>query len=174
MNSTPNPVCLIIAGPNGAGKTTFAKEFLPREGSILDFVNADLIAAGISPLRPEAAAIDAGRLLLRTIDKLVAARKSFAFESTLSGRAFENRLKELKTCGYRLEIIYLKLNSVELALKRIASRVREGGHNIPAAVARRRFRRSLINFEGCYQSLADAWWLYDASVRPPKLLSKGP
>ena len=172
--STKSPLCLIIAGPNGAGKTTFAKEFLPREAGIVHFVNADLIAAGLSPLKPSNAALNAGRVFLAELDRLATRSEDFAFESTLSGLAYVDRIKQWKTRGYRVELVYLQLASPEIALKRIAARVKEGGHHVPAADVRRRFVRSWRNFQNMYGPLCDAWWLYDANVRPPTLLQKRP
>ncbi len=172
--SAKAPVCLIIAGPNGAGKTTFAREFLPREGGIIEFVNADLIAAGLSPLKPFMAAVNAGRVFLSELDRLAGSGVDFAFESTLSGRAYVERIKRWKTSGYRVEIVYLQLASPEIALKRIAARVKEGGHDVPAADVRRRFIRSWRNFESVYGPLCHAWWLFDANLRPPVLLEKRP
>lgn len=169
-----NPVCLIIAGPNGAGKTTFAREFLPREGGMVHFVNADLIAAGLSPLKPAMANVNAGRVFLSELDRLAGSGADFAFESTLSGRAYVERIKKWKTRGYHIEIVYLRLASPEIALKRIAARVKEGGHDVPAADVRRRFIRSWRNFEIVYGPLCHAWWLYDANLRPPVLLKKHP
>src|SRR5512141_82563 len=109
------PRCIVIAGPNGAGKTTFAREFLPKDARIIHFVNADLIASGLSPLRPELAALAAGRLFLGELDRLTKARADFAFESTLSGRSYVTRLKRWKAAGYRIEIVYLRLSSPQLA-----------------------------------------------------------
>jgi predicted ABC-type ATPase len=117
------PRCIVIAGPNGAGKTTFARAYLPKTAGVLHFVNADLLAAGLSPLRPEAAALAAGRLFLSELDRLAEARADFAFESTLSGLTYVNRLREWRRAGYRLEFIFLKLPSVRLALRRVANRV---------------------------------------------------
>ena len=168
------PLCLIIAGPNGAGKTTFAREFLPREAGILHFVNADLIAAGLSPLKPSNAAINAGRIFLSELDRLAASGSDFAFESTLSGLAYLERIRRWKARGYRIELVYLQLDTPEIALKRIAARVREGGHDVPAVDVRRRFVRSWRNFEKLYRPLCDAWWLYDATGHPPTLLAKHP
>lgn len=169
-----SPRCVVIAGPNGAGKTTFAREFLPKEARILHFVNADLIAAGLSPLKPELAAVRAGRLLLAELDRLAAARMDFAFESTLSGLTYAARLRTWKTQGYRIEIIFLKLASVSLALRRIADRVKQGGHAVPAADVRRRFERGWINFETTYRALADAWAVYDNSAEHFLLIDEGP
>ena len=173
MSSKP-PLCLIIAGPNGAGKTTFAKEFLPREAGIVHFVNADLIAAGLSPLKPAMANMKAGKVFLSELDRLSDARVDFAFESTLSGLSYHERIGKWKHRGYRIELVYLRLDSPEIALKRIAARVREGGHDVPAADVRRRFVRSWRNFENMYRPLCDAWWLYDATNYPPTLLTKSP
>ena len=166
------PRCVVIAGPNGAGKTTFALEYLPREANIIHFVNADLIAGGLSPLRPELAAIAAGRLFLQEIDRFAAAKSSFAFESTLSGRGYAARLERWKAEGYRLEIIYLTIPSPQVALRRIAGRVREGGHDVAATDVVRRFHRSWRNFENLYRPLADAWLIYDNAVEP-KLIDQG-
>jgi predicted ABC-type ATPase len=160
------PRCLIIAGPNGAGKTTFARTFLPRE-KILHFVNADLLAAGLSPLNPGAARIAAGRLFLSELDRLAGAKTDFAFESTLSGLTYMARLKRWRRSGYRIEIIYLKLSDVRVALKRIADRVRSGGHDIPETDVRRRFVRSWNNLRNHYRVLADDVRLLDVSGDAP-------
>ncbi len=128
-------------------KTTFAREFLPKDASVIHFVNADLIAGGLSPLRPELAALAAGRLFLTELDRLAKARLNFAFESTLSGLVHLGRLKRWKAAGYRIEIVYLRLPSPRLALRRIAARVRQGGHNVPRADVLRRFDRSWTNFK---------------------------
>jgi predicted ABC-type ATPase len=122
------PRCIIIAGPNGAGKTTFARNYLLKDAGIENFVNADSIAAGLSPLKPERAARAAGRLMLQEIDRLSSAGESFALESTLSGHTYVERLQRLKKMGYRIEIIFLRLDTPELAVKRVAHRVKQGGH----------------------------------------------
>jgi predicted ABC-type ATPase len=168
------PRCLLIAGPNGAGNTTFAREYLPNDARVLNFVNADLIASGLSPLRPEFAAVAAARLMLNEIDRLVDRRADFAWESTLSGLAHVKRLQTMKQRAYLVEIIYLRLASPRLALRRIAARVRQGGHNVPKTDVLRRFSRSWQNFESRYRPLADAWAVYDNSSRPPKLIESGP
>ncbi len=168
------PRCIVIGGPNGAGKTTFAREFLPKDAGIVHFVNADLIASGISPLRPELATIAAGRLYLRELDRLARARVSFAFESTLSGVTYVARLKRWRSLGYRVEIVYLRLRSVRLALRRIAARVRQGGHPVAREDVVRRFDRSLEHFERIYRPLADRWSVYDNSGTRPRLLERGP
>jgi predicted ABC-type ATPase len=170
--STKKPFCIVIAGPNGAGKTTFAREFLPKDASVIHFVNADLIAGGLSPLRPELAALAAGRLFLTELDRLAKARLNFAFESTLSGLVHLGRLKRWKAAGYRIEIVYLRLPSPRLALRRIAARVRQGGHNVPRADVLRRFDRSWTNFQESYRLLADAWSVYDNSGSNPRLVER--
>jgi predicted ABC-type ATPase len=164
------PRCLIIAGPNGAGKTTFARTFLPRE-DVRRFINADLLAAGLSPLEPAAARLAAGRLFLSELDRLAAARENFAFESTLSGLGYLPRLRRWKRAGYQIEIIYLKLADVRLALERVAARVRTGGHDVPEMDVRRRFVRSWTNFEMRYKLLADYVQVLDLSGASPILLS---
>ena len=168
------PRCVIIAGPNGAGKTTFACEYLPNEAGMLHFVNADLIAAGLSPLKPKLAMLAAGRLMLREIDRLASARESFAFESTLSGRSYLSRIRRWKASGYRIEILFLKLDSPNLALARIRARVKQGGHPVPRADVLRRFERSWRNFLHQYRPLADAWAIYDNSGHHHYLLEQGP
>ena len=167
------PRCLIIAGPNGAGKTTFAREFLPRD-SLLRFINTDLIAAGLSPLAPEAARVAAGRVFLAELDRVAAAGTDFAFESTLSGLTYLPRLRRWKAAGYSIEIIYLQLDTVAVSLERIAARVRSGGHNVPEADARRRFTRSRINFETHYRPLADCSWVFNVTGVTPVLISSQP
>jgi predicted ABC-type ATPase len=168
------PRCLVVAGPNGAGKTTFARQYLAREGRTVHFINADLIAAGLSPLAPERAAVSAARLMLAEFDRLTGAREDFAFESTFSGRAYVSRLERLKREGYHLEIVYLRVASPRLLLKRIAARVRQGGHAVPKADVLRRYKRSQQNFEAVYRPLADRWAVYENSGVKPILLEQGP
>src|SRR5882672_3992878 len=161
------PRCIIIAGPNGAGKTTFAQEFLPKETEIVHFVNADAIAAGLSALKPEIVAVVAGRVFLVELDRLANGRTSFAFETTLSGRAYVRRIAKWKASGYRIEIAYLKIDSPQIALKRIAARVKQGGHDVTSEDVLRRFGRSWKNFVAIYRPLADAWAVYDNSGVEP-------
>lgn len=166
------PRCIIIAGPNGAGKTTFARRYLPEYAGIVNFVNADLVAVGLSPLNPELAVRAAGRLFLREIDRLAGERRDFAFETTLSGLGYVRRLTDWQRDGYRIEMIYLQLSSVQLALKRIAARVRQGGHNVRRKDVVRRFDRSWKNFAGLYRPLADHWAVYDNSGDTPRMLEQ--
>ena len=165
-----SPRVIIIAGPNGAGKTTFAREFLPHEASCPVFVNADLIAAGIAPFAPEAAAVRAGRLMLEELSHHFAARTSFAFETTLSGRGHHRLIEKWQAAGYRVKIIFLQLASADEAVARVAQRVRQGGHNIPEAVIRRRFEAGTENFEKLYAPQVDAWALYDNAGSEPVLI----
>ena len=160
------PQLIVIAGPNGAGKTTFARNLLPKIG-IEAFLNADLIAAGLSPLRPESSAFAAGRLLLRLWNDHLAARRDFAFESTLSGRTYAKMLRDASAAGYRVSIDYLWVPTVGICLRRIRNRVAKGGHRVPPGDVRRRFPASLRNFLSLYRPLAAEASLWDVSRQPP-------
>lgn len=164
---------VIIAGPNGAGKTTFAREFLPFEAECPVFINADLIAAGLSPFQPEAAAFRAGRVMLEEIATHVAACRSFAFETTLSGLTYARMIPGWRSAGYRVKLLFLSLGSEEEAIARVAMRVRQGGHNIPAEVIRRRFVSGMKNFCDVYRPRVDVWQLFDNSGPAPQLLEEG-
>ena len=164
---------VIIAGPNGAGKTTFARQFLPNEADCPVFVNADLIAAGLAPFSPEAAAIRAGRLMLEEIDNHVSRGVSFDFETTLSGLMYARLIQKWRGLGYRVRLIYLSLPNAELAVTRVAERVLQGGHSIPEAVIRRRFDAGWKNFNSRYKLLVNAWALYDNSQRQRILIEEG-
>lgn len=164
------PKIIIIAGPNGAGKTTFAREFLPHEAGCPVFVNADLIAAGLSPFAPERAAIQAGRLTLEAIAQHVARRESFAFETTLSGKAYARQIPQWRQLGYHVKLFFLSLPSAEAAVQRVAERVRQGGHDIPEATIRRRFEAGKRLFVELYQPLVDQWVLYDNAGDEPLLM----
>ena len=166
--------CIVIAGPNGAGKTTFAREYLSREAPVSNFVNADLIAGGLSPLNPRLAAVAAARMVINETNRLAKLRADFAFETTLSGLAYARRFEKWKRQGYEIEILYLKLGSPELALRRIAARVRQGGHNVPRGDVIRRFKRGWKNFLTVYRPLADSWTVYENSGRSPRLLERWP
>ncbi len=165
------PNLYVIAGPNGAGKTTFARKFLPGYENCFEFVNADLIAGGLSPFSPERASIQAGRIMLEQIQNLSSRRLDFAFETTLSGKSYVSLLKDLKAKGYHIHLVYLWLSDVSLAIERIADRVRKGGHNIPEATVRRRFHKSLTNFFQIYEPLIDAWTIFDNSSSQPKMVA---
>ncbi len=163
---------VIIAGPNGAGKTTFAREFLVREASCPSFVNADLIAAGLSPFTPEQAAFRAGRLMIEEIRGYVGRRESFAFETTLSGRLYAQHIRQWQETGYRIKLIFLRLPDVEIAVKRVRIRVAQGGHDVDESVIRRRFDKGWNNFHNIYKKLVDAWVLYDNSGESPQLIDE--
>lgn len=165
------PDVYIIAGPNGAGKTTFAREFLPNYADCRNFINADLIAEGISPFSPETAAVRAGRLMIEEIQLSMRREADFGFETTLSGRSYLNLVRQLKERGYSVHIFYLWVPSVELALLRIRERVSRGGHDVPEAVVRRRFARSISNFLVHYRPLADSWVLYDNTWATPQMIA---
>lgn len=161
------PVCWIVAGPNGAGKTTFALDYLPRVADCRAFVNADLIAAGLAPLAPEGKAVAAGRLFLREIRRNTSARRDFGFETTLSGLGYRRLIRDLRSEGWRVELIYLALPSIELARRRVAERVRHGGHDVPRADIERRWFRGLDNFFGEYVHLADRTTCYGNADAAP-------
>lgn len=169
--SKRRPAIHLIAGPNGAGKTTFAREFLP-EADVVEFLNADLLAAGLSPLDPRRMALRSGRLLLERWKELVETRRDFAFESTLSGRTYLQMLRAAKLDGYRVHLCYLWLPNVSLCLRRIKQRVRKGGHDVPPSDVRRRFGSSLRNFFVHYLPLADRVVLFDASSSPPRTIAR--
>jgi predicted ABC-type ATPase len=161
---------LIIAGPNGAGKTTFATTFLPAEAQCPRFINADLIAAGLSPFNPDAAALKAGRLMLAEIDDAVTRGESFAFETTLAGLKYVRHIRRWRGLGYHVSLFFLRLPDPETAIARVAVRVRQGGHDIPEEVIRRRFDAGLRNLEQAYKAAVDAWAVYDNSGEKPILL----
>jgi predicted ABC-type ATPase len=162
---------IIIAGPNGAGKTTFAREFLPTDEACLNFVNADLIAAGLSPFAPEAAAVQAGRLMLTQIADHVAHGRSFALETTLAGLGYARQIPQWRALGYAVALHFLALPTAEIAIARVAQRVAQGGHNIPEDVIRRRFTAGQANLAR-YCALVDDWDVYDNSGLVPVLINE--
>ena len=164
---------LIVSGANGAGKTTFAREFLPREANCPTFINADLIASGLSPFVPDRAAVRAGRLVLQLIGEYVDRGESFAFETTLAARNFARSIPRWRAAGYRVTLYFLSVPSPEAAISRVAERVRRGGHGIPEDVIRRRFAAGKENFEKLYKPIVDTWFLYDNSDTTPRLLETG-
>ncbi len=164
---------VIIAGPNGVGKTTFARQFLLAEARCPDFINADLIAQGLSPLAPEAAAIEAARIMLERMDRFVSLGGSFAFETTLAGRTYVHRIREWQAAGYTVKLIFLRLPAVELAVHRVAVRVRQGGHSVPEPVVRDRFQAGWQNFLTLYRPIVDEWIIYDCSGAAPRPLEFG-
>ena len=169
-NKNRRPNLYIIAGPNAAGKTTFARKFLPEYVECLEFVNADLIAGGLSPFAPEKAAIHAGRLMLEQIHSLAKRGLDFGLETTLSGKTYVKLLRDIRK-RYLIHIFFLWIPNVELAIERINLRVRNGGHHIPEAIVHRRFSRSLPNFLRFYQPLADSWTIFDNSGDDPRMIA---
>ncbi len=153
----------VIGGPNGAGKTTSSRALLPDTADCDEFVNADAIAVGLSPFHPERVALRAGRLMLERLDELVAAKRDFAFESTLSTRSFAPFLRRCQAAGYEVELLFVWLHSAEMAIERVALRVRAGGHNVPTEDVRRRYGRSRRNLLELYMPLANRWTVCDNS-----------
>ena len=164
--------CYIIAGPNGAGKTTFARAFLPQEASCLNYVNADLIAEGLSPFNPEGVAFEAGKLLLKKLDDLASKKESFSFETTLSGLNYVRRIKSWKKQGYEVILFFLKLPNDEMAINRVKLRVAEGGHNIPENTIKRRYNKGWNNLNQHYKHIVDAWVVFDNSGEIPVILDE--
>lgn len=175
MNADSDPIVVLIGGPNGAGKTTVAPSFLGSYLNLETFVNADVLAAGLSGLRPETEAIAAGRLMIGHLRCLADDRKSFAFETTLASRTFAPWLRRLMRAGYEFHLLFLWLNSAETAVGRVAGRVRAGGHAVPEEVIRRRYHRGIRNFLHLYSPLATTWQAYDNSGpdRPIPIASGG-
>lgn len=159
------PLVIVVAGANGAGKSTAAPVLLRDTLGVTEFVNADTIAAGLSAFRSESVAIAAGRIMLSRMRRLAAARATFAFETTLASRSIAPWLAGLQRSGYRVHLLFLWLNSAELAVSRVAERVRLGGHDVPAETVRRRYRAGLLNLFRLYLPLADSWQLFDNSSR---------
>ena len=163
----------VVAGPNGSGKTTFAREFLPNYAKCPNFVNADLIAQGLSPFNPRTAAIKAGKLVLSRIDDFSRSGVDFGFETTLSGKTHLKLFRGLEARGYKVQLFFLWVPGSELSLLRIKNRVAEGGHNVPAVDVCRRFNRSIDNFFHVYMPFVHGWMLFDNSGSAPVLAAKG-
>lgn len=163
---------IIIAGPNGAGKTTFAKNFLPQEAHTFRFINADLIAAGLAPFNPESASFKAARLMLNELDECTKSGESFAFETTLSGHHYLQRIENWIKLGYKVKLWFIALSSPELAISRVAERVAQGGHNIPKDVIERRFAAGLKNLPS-YQKAVNSWVLLNGDTTPPEPVDLG-
>ena len=171
MQSSP-PLVVVLAGPNGAGKSTGAARLLWGTLAVEEFVNADTIASGISAYRAQDVAVAAGRIMLERLDFLARERLDFAFETTLAGRGHYRRLQVLGDSGYRRHLVFLSLPDADLAVARVSERVREGGHDVPDHVVRRRFAWGLRNLLGLYLEAVDSWQVYDNSgVGEPRLLA---
>ena len=172
MTTAMSKKIIIIAGPNGAGKTTFAKNFLPQEAHTFRFINADLIAAGLAPFNPESVSFKAARLMLNELDEYTKAGESFAFETTLSGTHYLQRIQEWKNLGYAIKLWFIGLSSPELAISRVAERVAQGGHNIPEQVIRRRYKAGLDNLSK-YQKVVKSWVLLNGDKTPSEQIDQG-
>lgn len=157
------PNLFIISGCNGAGKTTASLTIFPDILDCREFVNADNIAAGISPFNPESVAIEAGRIMLHRIDELLHMGVDFALETTLATRSYVSLVREARSLGYVVSLIYIWLNSPDLALQRVAERVQKGGHNIPPEVVRRRYRKGVHNLFHLFMPICDTWIIADNS-----------
>ena len=158
------PVVVMVAGPNGAGKSSVAPGLVAKALGVVEYVNADVIARGISGFNEDAAALSAGRIMLARLEELAAAHASFAFETTGASRSFGSRLAELKKAGYRFYLFFVWVRSVDISVQRVARRVMLGGHNIPEMTIARRYMRGLVNFFDLYRGLADEWRFYDNSA----------
>jgi len=163
----------IIAGCNGAGKTTASFTVLPEMLNCEEFINADEIARGLSPLNPDKAAIEAGRLMLAKIERLIISRKDFAFETTLSSISYVNTIQRARQKGYQTTLVFFWLDSVELAIERVKTRVYEGGHNIPKKVIIRRYFSGVKNFFKLYMPICNYWMVFNNSQSPSELVAEG-
>lgn len=166
------PICYVIGGPNGAGKTTFAMRYLPRIAACTRFVNADMIAQGLSPLHSQSVEVEAGRIFLARIDEMIRQKHDFAFESTLSGKTYARLFHRIRQAGFQICLIYLWIPSVAFSAARVASRVENGGHNIPAAAIARRYSKSLSNLLSLYAPLADHVLILDNSSEDTSLIAE--
>jgi predicted ABC-type ATPase len=173
MTESP-PTVIVLAGCNGAGKTTAARTLLAETLRVMTFVNADVIAQGLAGFAPDSAAIEASRIMLERLHKLADQRADFAFETTLAGRSYAPWLRALRQNGYSVRLVYFWLASADLAVARVAQRVRLGGHGIPEPTIRQRYRRSLVNFVRLYRPLVNAWQAYDTTAEgAPRLIAEG-
>jgi predicted ABC-type ATPase len=166
------PQLFMLGGPNGAGKTTSAMKLLPDFLRCKEYVNADSIAAGLSPFSPESTALQAGRLMVKRIHHLAQQKNDFSFETTMASRSFVTLLQKCKQQNYNINLIFLWLQTPLLAIKRIEKRVQDGGHNIPNNIVLRRYKRGIKNFLNLYSPIADSWILYDNSNITPIVIAQ--
>jgi len=171
--SEPRPTVVILAGPNGAGKSTAAPELLQDELAVSEFVNADVIARGLSAFDPDRAAMAAGRVMLKRLNELARQRESFAFETTLASRSFAPWLADLRASGYAVHLFFLWLSSADLAVQRVAHRVLSGGHNVPPDTIRRRYQAGIRNLFSLYQPVVTSWAVYNCSGLRSQLVAEG-
>lgn len=167
------PSLYVIAGPNGAGKTTFVRDFLKLDLAFLDFLNADEIARGLSPLAPERAQLEAGRIMLGRVRRFIGEKRDFGMETTLSGRTYRNIFQDAKNVGYSIYLDFLVLPTVEQSVQRVADRVEAGGHDVPLDDLRRRFRLGLQNLFTLYRPGVDFWALHNTTERPARKIAQG-
>jgi len=167
------PRILIIAGPNGAGKTTFSRGILASPEWQLPFLNADIIAAELSPDDPDRVAVQAGKMMLRQVDEHLKANQSFALETTLSGLTYARKIPKWREAGYAVYLMFLRVSDPEQSVNRVARRVQHGGHNIPTDVIHRRFHAGWDNFEKIYKPLVSYWLCYNADISPPVVADWG-
>jgi predicted ABC-type ATPase len=170
---SPAPSVVILGGPNGAGKSTLAAELVSGVSDVSEFLDADVFARRISRSPSERDAIAAGRAMLQRLTELARERKSFGFETTLASRTFAPKIKSLLNDGYEFHLVFLWLPSPDLAVERVAKRVRLGGHNVPEETVRRRYESGLRNFFELYRPLATTWRMYDNSTQRPRLIASG-
>jgi predicted ABC-type ATPase len=162
----------IIAGCNGAGKTTTSFTILPDVLDCKEFVNADEIAKGLSPFQPESVAFEAGRIMLTRIQELIEKGESFSFETTLSAKSYHQLIKEAKSKGFKVTLLFFWLRSIELAKSRVATRVKEGGHHIPDETIERRYKSGINNLFAIYLQIVDDWFIYDNSNTESELIAQ--
>jgi predicted ABC-type ATPase len=167
------PNLYIIAGCNGAGKTTASYTILPEMLNCREFVNADNIAAGLSPFNPANVAFEAGRIMLNRINELLEDRADFAFETTLSTRSYVSLVKKAQAAGYKVTLVYFWLSSVEEAKARVAKRVNNGGHDIPADVIERRYARGIFNLIHLYIPVCNYWLVVDNTNLDSGIIADG-
>ncbi len=167
------PHLYVISGCNGSGKTTASFNFLPQILECDEFINADEIARGLSPLNPNKAAIESGRILISKINKLMGEGKDFAFETTLATKSYTRTIQKAKSLGYQITLIYLWLDTVNLAFERVKSRVIEGGHNVPNNTIQRRYYSGIKNLFELYIPICDYWMIFDNSLTPSELIAEG-
>jgi len=160
----------VIAGPNGAGKSTFVENYLNRYVDCDEFLNADLIARGLSPFAPERQALRASEIFLQRLDELEEGKTSFALETTLAGRSYRRRIPRWKELGFHVTLFFIWLPSEDMAIQRVASRVAQGGHDIAIPDIRRRFTRGLRNLATMYLPLVDEAWILNGAVTPPEVI----
>lgn len=163
----------VISGCNGAGKTTASYSLLPDMLSCKEFVNADEIAKGLSPFQPDKVAIEAGRIMLSRIKDLINHNVDFAFETTLATKSYVQFIREAQSKGYLVTLVYFWLNSPELAIERVKTRVISGGHNIPEDVIRRRYSAGMNNLSKLYLPICDYWLIIDNSEPPFQIVAEG-